>query len=42
MEGKPMELAKEALKLFLKSLPIGSYFNVFSFGSKFKKMFGDS
>jgi len=31
--------AIEALKLFIKSLPIGSYFNVYSFGSMFEKIF---
>lgn len=39
MHGKPIEVAKEALKLFIKSLPIGSYFNVYSFGSEFEKLF---
>jgi len=42
MEGKPIEIAKGALKLFLKSLPIGSYFNVYSFGSEFEKMYDNS
>ena len=35
MGGKRITKAKEALILFLKSLPIDSYFNVVSFGSKF-------
>ncbi len=39
MDGKPIELAVEALKLFLHSLPLGSKFNVVSFGSKFTKLF---
>ena len=39
MDGKPIELAIEALKLFLHSIPIGSKFNVYSFGSNFEKLF---
>lgn len=35
MDGKRINKAKEALILFLKSLPIDSYFNVVSFGSGF-------
>mmetsp|Transcript_30757 Transcript_30757/g.30245 ORF Transcript_30757/g.30245 Transcript_30757/m.30245 type:complete len:91 (-) Transcript_30757:138-410(-) len=42
MDGKPMALAIEALKLFIHSLPIGSKFNVVSFGSEFKLMFKKS
>ncbi len=39
MSGTPMTLAVKALKLFLHSLPIGSRFNVFSFGSNFSSLF---
>lgn len=36
-----MELAKQALSLFVHSLPDGCKFNVYSFGSIFMRMFGD-
>ncbi len=39
MEGSSIKLAVEALKLFLYSLPIGSKFNVISFGSKFYNLY---
>ncbi len=42
MSGQPIKLAVGALKLFLHSLPIGSKFNVVSFGSEFAKLFPDS
>ena len=42
MSGARIEKAKEALILFLKSLPEDSYFNVVSFGSKSIKMFEKS
>ena len=42
MSGKPIELAVEALKLFLHSIPLGSKFNVVSFGSNFTKLFHES
>ena len=32
MDGSRLEKAKQALILFLKSLPIDSYYNIVSFG----------
>ena len=42
MSGEPIERAKEALALFLKSLPIDTYFQVVSFGSSYANMFAQS
>ncbi|EAR91782.2 type A von willebrand factor domain protein (macronuclear) [Tetrahymena thermophila SB210] len=42
MSGQPIQKACEALILFLKSLPIDSYFNVVSFGSSYEKLFQSS
>ena len=43
MTGKRIELAVEAMKLLIHSLPIGSYYNIISFGSEpFQKMFNKS
>jgi len=42
MHGKPMTLATEALKLFIHSLPMGSKFNVVSYGSNYELMFANS
>ena len=39
MYGYNIEKAKEALILFIKSLPENSFFNVYSFGSSYKKVF---
>ena len=42
MRGQSMEMAKEALQVFLHSLPINSYFNIIVFGSRYEKMFDES
>ncbi len=42
MSGKRMEMAREALVLFLKSLPAQCYFNIVSFGSSYESMFDES
>jgi von Willebrand factor A domain-containing protein 5 len=42
MGGTPMQLAVKALKVFLHSLPLGCYFNVYSFGSKYEMLFEES
>jgi len=39
MTGDPMATAKEALKLFIRSIPPGSVFNVVSFGSSYELLF---
>ena len=39
MTGKSIEAAKQTLLLFLKSLPMGSAFNVVSFGSTYEFLF---
>jgi uncharacterized protein with von Willebrand factor type A (vWA) domain len=39
MSGTRMKMAKEALILFLKSLPQQCYFNIISFGSTYESMF---
>lgn len=38
MSGGLIRNAREALVVFLKSIPEGSFYNVVSFGSKFKFM----
>jgi len=42
MGGKRIEKAKEALILFIKSLPQDTYFNVVSFGSDSNSLFAKS
>jgi len=42
MSGSSMNLAKEALQVFIHSLPVSSYFNVILFGSSYKSLFPES
>lgn len=42
MQGNRIEQAKQALILFLKSLPPSSKYNIISFGTNFKKMYESS
>lgn len=42
MSGGRIELAKKAIILALKSLPVNSYFNIVSFGSEFKFLYPTS
>lgn len=42
MEGERIEMAKESLKIFIKSLPANSYFNIYSFGSNYKALYNSS
>ncbi len=42
MQGIPIKLAVRALKVFLHSLPLGCFVNVYSFGSEFESMFEQS
>lgn len=42
MQGNRIKDAINALKIFLKSLPIGSYFNIVSFGTNTEELFNES
>jgi uncharacterized protein with von Willebrand factor type A (vWA) domain len=42
MQGGRIEKAKQALVFFIRSLPKYSYFNVVSFGTRFKTLFDSS
>ena len=42
MSGSRMEMAKSALTLFLKSLPVHSKYNVVSFGNRFDFLHNES
>lgn len=39
MQGRKMEIAKEALGVFLQSLPAESEFQIVSFGTEFTSLF---
>lgn len=42
MSGEPIKMAREAVIFGIKSIPVGSFFNVVSFGSTFTPMFQKS
>ena len=42
MQGNRIEMAKQAAKLFINSLPTGSLFNIVSFGGHFEFMYRES
>ena len=42
MEGQRIDLAVQALKLFVHSLPLGSKFNIVSYGCTFTSLFPES
>ena len=38
MSGQKMEMTKEAMKLFIQSLPAGSMFEIISFGTNYRPL----
>ena len=42
MSGSRIQRARECLDLFLRSLPVACYFNIYRFGSEFHKLFDES
>jgi uncharacterized protein with von Willebrand factor type A (vWA) domain len=42
MSGSRIKMARDALVFFLKSLPSQCFFNIVSFGSKYKSMFNQA
>ena len=42
MSGSKMEMTKEALELFIQSLPAGAPFEIILFGSNYKLLSGES
>ena len=42
LQSRPIDLCRDALQLFLRSLPEGCLFNIVGFGSKFTKLFSTS
>lgn len=42
MSGSRIDKAKEALNLFIKSLPEDTFFNIYSFGSSYEPLFAKS
>ena len=42
MGGQSMKLAREALSVFINSLPVDCHFNVYCFGSRYNKLFPTS
>ncbi|KAM3143423.1 von Willebrand factor A domain-containing protein 5A [Paramecium bursaria] len=39
MNGESIQFSVEAIKLFIYSLPMGSMFNIYSFGTEYQKLF---
>ena len=42
MSGSRISQVRDTLQIFLRSLPEGTLFNIFGFGSKFEKLFPES